>query len=157
LEARVELEQFNAYCAAFPHATSVVQWGNSHVWKVAGKVFALAASGDVAELPDTAASASLFVTFKCSTISFEMLRDGPSCRPAPYLASRGLSWIQRTAPGILDEQGLRDVIAASYWLVASGLPKRRRIELGLAEPARAQKHDQNYDQNHNSAVPKRSP
>jgi predicted DNA-binding protein (MmcQ/YjbR family) len=163
----MELGQFNAYCGGFPHATSVIQWGNSHVWKVAGKVLALARSSDgghrdggnsdPAELPATAPAAAVFVTFKCSAIRYEMLKGLVGCRPAPYLASRGLLWIQWTAPGGLDEQGLRDAIDASYWLVASGLPKRRRRELGLAEPARAQNHAQDYIQDYNRAALKGSP
>ena len=61
----------------------MVQWGGSHVWKVGGKVFAI--GGWV----DEAAG----FTFKVNEIAYEMMRDQPGLRPAPYLASRGLQWI----------------------------------------------------------------
>ena len=35
------IDEFNHYCKALPHTTHVVQWGNSEVWKVGGKVFAI--------------------------------------------------------------------------------------------------------------------
>ena len=34
---------------------------------------------------------TLAVTFKCSQMSYELLKDKPGCRPAPYLASRGIA------------------------------------------------------------------
>ncbi len=34
-------EETNAFCAALPATTHVVQWGGSPVWKVGGKVFAI--------------------------------------------------------------------------------------------------------------------
>jgi predicted DNA-binding protein (MmcQ/YjbR family) len=39
-------EEFNAFCRALPATTYVVQWGGSHVWKVGGKVFAIASGQD---------------------------------------------------------------------------------------------------------------
>lgn len=73
--------EFNAFCRALPATTYVVQWGRSHVWKVGGKVFVIAS--------DTTATFS----FKVSDIAYEILKDQPGLRPAPYLASRGLKWI----------------------------------------------------------------
>ncbi|EKF9274068.1 MmcQ/YjbR family DNA-binding protein, partial [Vibrio mimicus] len=29
-------DEFNQFCRSFPATTYVVQWGGSHVWKVAG-------------------------------------------------------------------------------------------------------------------------
>jgi predicted DNA-binding protein (MmcQ/YjbR family) len=114
---------FNAFCAALPHTSHVVQWGGAQVWKVAGKVFAIAGWND--------ADQELFVTFKVSEESFEMLKELPGLRPAPYLASRGLKWIQRTGHETMDDAALRDYLARSHRIVALGLPKRVRRELGL--------------------------
>jgi YjbR len=76
------LAQFNAYCKSLPHAAHVVQWGGAHVWKVGGlkvgKVFAIAwFDGSVDQ----------GITFKCSPMSFELLKEQEGCRPAPYLAA----------------------------------------------------------------------
>ncbi len=104
-----------------PQATHVVQWGNADVYKVGGKVFAIIGLG---ESGDT-------VTFKVSELAFEVLSDSPGLRPAPYMASRGLKWIQQYGQPGLSSDSLRDHIAASYDMVVAGLSKKRRSELGL--------------------------
>ena len=71
------------------------------------------------------------MTFKVSPIAYEMLKEQPGLRPAPYLASRGMKWIQHFAkPGLTDAE-LRDYIRQSHLIVSQGLSRKRRIELGL--------------------------
>ncbi len=114
-------DDFNRFCAALPATSHVVQWGGSQVWKVGGKVFAIGGW-------DEAVPA---FTFKVSPLSFEILKALPGLRPAPYLASRGMSWIQHYAEPGLGDGALRDYIAESHRLVALGLSAKRRRELGL--------------------------
>mgnify|MGYP001766343170 CR=1 FL=1 len=114
--------QFNAFCAALPATTHVVQWGGADVWKVGGKVFAIA-GGD---------ERTPAVTFKVSDLGFEILRDAPGLRPAPYLASRGLKWIQAHAEPALDDDELRAYLRESHAMIARALPKKTRAALGLA-------------------------
>jgi len=115
-------EDFNAYCQSLPATTYVVQWGGSHVWKVGGKVFAIGGWGG-GKYPG--------ITFKVSDMVYEILRDAPGLRPAPYLASRGLKWIQNYAkPGLSDAE-LKDYLAQSHRIVSQGLTKKQRSELGL--------------------------
>jgi predicted DNA-binding protein (MmcQ/YjbR family) len=115
-------EEYNAFCAALPATSYDVQWGGSHVWKVGGKVFAIGGRHD--DEPS--------FTFKASDIAYQMLKEQPGLRPAPYLASRGMKWIQHFAkPGLSDDE-LRDYIRESHLIVSQGLTKKRRIELGLA-------------------------
>jgi predicted DNA-binding protein (MmcQ/YjbR family) len=116
-------DDYNAFCGGLPHTTHVVQWGGADVWKIGGKVFAIGGWQDDDE--------ALHVTFKCSEMSYELLKEAPGCRPAPYLASRGMKWIQRTSDEALDDDGLKDYIAESYRLVARGLTKKVQRELGL--------------------------
>jgi predicted DNA-binding protein (MmcQ/YjbR family) len=114
-------EEFNAFCRALPATTYVVQWGGAHVWKVGGKVFAIAgAQGDKPSF-----------SFKVSDIAYEMLKDQPGLRPAPYLASHGRKWIQHFAEPGLSDAALRDYIRQSHVIVSQGLSRKRRIELGL--------------------------
>jgi predicted DNA-binding protein (MmcQ/YjbR family) len=114
-------DEFNEFCRGLPVTTHVVQWGGSHVWKVGGKVFAIGGWHD--DEPSFA--------FKVTGISFEILKDQPGLRPAPYLASRGMTWIQHFAePGLSDDE-LKAYIRQSHSIVAQGLSKKRRIELGL--------------------------
>jgi predicted DNA-binding protein (MmcQ/YjbR family) len=99
----------------------VVQWRGAHVWKIGGKVFAIAHwDGD-----------ELSITFKVSDIAYELLKIQPGLRPAPYLASRGMKWIQHYAKPGLSDAGLRDYIQEAHAIVARGLSKKRRTELGL--------------------------
>ena len=118
-------DEFNTFCGSL-HATShVVQWGNADVWKVGtaekGKVFAVCGWADGADA----------FTFKVSDLAWEVLRDAPGLRPAPYLASRGMKWLQQYAePGLSDDE-LRSHITASYEMAAANLTKKLRRELGL--------------------------
>lgn len=117
-------DEYNAFCATLAHVSHVVQWGDHDVWKVAGKVFAIAGTG-IGE--------RFGVTFKCSELAFEILKEQPGLRPAPYLASRGMTWIQRQTPESMDDAALRDYLRESHRIVAAGLPRKVRIALGFAE------------------------
>ena len=118
------LDEFNAFCESLPATTSVVQWGGSSVWKVGGKVFAIASGPR--ERPG--------VTFKVGDVAYEVLKHKRGLRPAPYLASRGMTWIQHFAKPGLSDAALRDYLRQSHVIVAQGLSKKRRIELGIAAP-----------------------
>ena len=115
-------EDYNAFCASLAHTSHVVQWGGADVWKVAGKVFAIGGWDD---------GERLYVTFKCSDLAFDILKEQPGLRPAPYLASRGMKWIQRQSDEAMDDAALKDYLRESHRIVASGLPKKIRLQLGL--------------------------
>ena len=114
-------DEFNQFCKGLKATNHVVQWGGSDVWKVGPKLFAVGGwnGGEPA------------FTFKVSEIAYEVLREMPGLRPAPYLASRGMKWIQHyAAPGLSDKE-LRAHIRTSYDLVVAGMTKKLRAELGL--------------------------
>jgi len=115
------LNEYNAFCQSLPCAEHVVQWGGSDVWKVGGKLFAMARE-----------KAGVFqVTFKATDIGYEVMSDMAGLQPAPYLASRGMKWIQHYgAPG-LDDNALREHIRVSYDMAIKRLTKIKRAELGL--------------------------
>ena len=118
------LDEYNMFCASLPHAHSVVQWGGAHVWKIGGKVFAIGGWDD---------GKTLAVTFKCSPMSFDLLKSEPGLRPAPYLASRGMSWLQRTNEDSMDDSALRDYLRESHRLASLNLSKAVQKKLGLNE------------------------
>jgi predicted DNA-binding protein (MmcQ/YjbR family) len=118
----MNVDEYNDFCASLQATSHVVQWGGAHVWKVGGKVFAIAGWN---------AGEALAVTFKCSEIAFAILKEQPGLRPAPYLASRGFSWIQRRTDESMPDDALRDYLRESYRLVSAKLPKRVRTELGV--------------------------
>jgi len=115
-------DQYNTFCATLAASTHVVQWGGAHVWKVGGKVFAIA-GWSKGELP--------FVTFKCSEIAYEVLRELPGLRPAPYLAARGGKWIQMHGEPGLSDADMQAHIFDSYRMVVKKLTGKLRAELNL--------------------------
>ena len=118
--------QYNAFCGSLPHTFRVVQWGGAQVWKVGaaptGKVFAIALFDG---------SRDDGITFKCGPASFELLKDLPGCRPAPYLASRGMLWIQRCTGESLEDGDLKKYLRESHRLAAANLTLKLRRSLGL--------------------------
>ena len=117
------LDEFTAHCKSLPHSTYVCQWGGSHVWKIGGKVYAIAGD-DNGEITG--------VSFKVTPIAFHILKEQPGCRGAPHLASRGMKWIQRTGDETMSDAELLTYIRDSYRLVAAGLTKKLQKELGLS-------------------------
>ena len=112
---------FDQACRALPAVTMDHPWGDDEVYKVGGRMFAV-----------TGPSGGLSI--KVSDIAFEMLKDRRGLRPAPYLASRGLKWIQHFGKSGLSDAALRDYIRQSHAIVAQGLSKKRRVALGLDAP-----------------------
>jgi predicted DNA-binding protein (MmcQ/YjbR family) len=130
-------EEFNDFCKSFKCTTYVVQWGGSHVWKVGGKVFAIGTTNKLAEPA---------FTFKTSELNYYFLAESPGYQPAPYMASRGMKWIQQhnifddNDPALdndiqINEQqrdeDLKYYLSESFRLVSLGLTKRLQKELGL--------------------------
>ena len=120
-------QEFNAFCASLPATTHVIQWGNADVWKVGGKVFAIGGW----QVPTLEKACRLAFSFKTSALNFEILKDEPGFRPAPYLASRGFKWIQHFDESTKAEDELKYYLSESYRLVALGLSKKKQRELGL--------------------------
>ena len=116
------LEQYNSFCASLPHTSPVVQWGGSHVWKVGAKMFAIFSYPDIG---------GTGITFKTSDLSYELLKEQKGCRPAPYLASRGMKWIQCTSTETLKTKDLKIYLAESHRMIFEGLPKKQKSLLQI--------------------------
>jgi predicted DNA-binding protein (MmcQ/YjbR family) len=115
-------DEFNKFCGSLPVTTYVVQWGNSHVWKVGCKVFAIGGWGD-GESP-------AFV-FKTSDLNFGFLTESEGYKPAPYFANRGMKWIQQFDNEKEKDPDLMYYLTESHRLVTLGLTKAKQKELGL--------------------------
>jgi len=111
----MDRDEYNAICGALRSTTHVIQWGDADVWKVGGKIFAVAGWNE---------GSALGVTFKTSRTDYDFLVRTPGLRPAPYLASQ--------LPG-LDDEELSEHLEDSHRIVAEGLTKKLRVELGLTE------------------------
>ena len=114
-------EEFNDFCGSLKATTHVVQWGNSDVWKVGAKLFAVCGWYDKGPA----------FTFKVGDIAWEVLGDAPGIRPAPYLASRGMKWLQVYDTEPLGKGELEGHLIASYDMAVAKLTKKARAELGL--------------------------
>ena len=119
------LDDYNQFCALLPHTTSVVQWGGAHVWKIGGKVFAIARGGADGQLEGC--------SFKVSRMGFDILKEQAGLRGAPHLASRGMSWIQRYTDETMPDEELLSYVKDSYVIVGRGLTKKLQRELGLLD------------------------
>ncbi len=115
------LEDYNTVCAALPQSHLVRQWGGAYVWKIDSKMFAI--GFDRAD--------GFFITFKATEIGYEIMREMEGLRPAPYLASRGMKWIQQYAEPGLPDDDLAEHLRASYAMATQRLTKKRQTELGL--------------------------
>jgi predicted DNA-binding protein (MmcQ/YjbR family) len=113
-------DDYDAFCASLPLTAQVVQWGDASVWKIGGKVFAIGGWFDGPEFA---------VTFKCSETSFAILKELPGLRPAPYLASRGLTWVQRVDARSLSDHDLKQYIQQSYAMILAALPRKTQEAL----------------------------
>ncbi len=120
-------DEFNQFCGALPVTTHVVQWGNSQVWKVGGKMFAV---GGLTKGSFSKDGTPAF-TFKTSDLNYDFLRNKEGYRPAPYLASRGMKWIQQFEGSKELDEELTYYLQESYRIVSLGLTKKKQKELGL--------------------------
>ena len=109
---RGELETF---ALGLPAVTKVVQWGASDVYKVGGKVFAIAGDDGV--------------SFKVSEIGFKALTEGGPGRQAPDCAKG--QWAN-VSLDVLPDADLTDWLTAAHRLIAAKLTRKLRAELGLA-------------------------
>ncbi len=123
---------FDAFCATLPATTHVVQWGGASVWKVGGKIFAVCAgwgkdspSGDEPGPP-----AKDRIAFKCSDLSYDILRQQPGIIPSPYLARA--KWVQVRTENALSDDELKAYIEQAHSLIAKKLTRAARKQLGLA-------------------------
>jgi predicted DNA-binding protein (MmcQ/YjbR family) len=109
-------EEIESVAMALPAATKVVQWGDSDVYKVGGKVFAICGLRGG-------------LSFKVSEIGFVALTEGGPARQAPYLAKG--HWVIVDLDGA-DDADLIDWITTAHGLIAAKLTRLQRRELGLA-------------------------
>lgn len=115
----MEIDSFREYCLAKPGATESSPFGPDNlVFKVSGKMFALAA------LDEVPAMANL----KCDPDLALELRDRyEQVRPGYHMNKKHWNTIELSG---IPENEIRKMIDHSYQLVVRGLPKAERERLG---------------------------
>ena len=123
----MDIEKIRKHCLSLPHATENVQWGADLVFKVDGKMFAVA----------PLEVAPVCLSFKCTPENFAELCERPGIIPAPYMARA--QWVALESPNAIPDEELRMLLGESYWLVWERPPKQRRNALSgeSSEPERA--------------------
>ena len=101
-----------------------MQWGNADVWKIGGKIFAIASRWGK-DSTDIDAK----ISFKCSDFSYSLLKEEPGIIPAPYLARA--KWVQIETGDALSDEEIKTYIYAAYEIIVAKLTKAKRLELGL--------------------------
>jgi predicted DNA-binding protein (MmcQ/YjbR family) len=107
------IDWVRSYCLSFPGATETVQW-EALVFKVAGKIFAVAALEPEKHV----------LSIKCAPEKFAEMIECPGIVPAPYLARA--KWIAFEREDALPHKQLRALIRESYDLVVAKLPRKLR-------------------------------
>ena len=110
-------DELHAAALALPGAEMTVQWGDDHIYKVGGKMFA-GTDGGYSNL-----------SFKATDIAFEALTATGRARPAPYMARA--KWVMFDDLAGLDADEVRGWLRTSHELVAAKLTKAQRRALGL--------------------------
>jgi predicted DNA-binding protein (MmcQ/YjbR family) len=116
------IDWLRTYCLSFPHATESLQW-EALVFKVAGKIFAVAALEPERHV----------LSIKCAEEKFAEMVECPGVVPAPYLARA--KWIALESEDALPHQQLRALIRESYDLVIAKMPRKSREALATPVPA----------------------
>jgi predicted DNA-binding protein (MmcQ/YjbR family) len=110
-------------CLSFAGATEQIQWGSDLLFKVGGKMFAVA----------PLEPAPVCLSFKASPENFAELTERPNIIPAPYLARA--QWVALETRDALPAQELARLLRESYEMVFAKLPKKTREALSGAKPA----------------------
>ena len=108
------------FCLSLPGTTLVVQWGEARVYKVGGKVFAVL--GPAFDKPH-------HIAFRVAEDSFHILTEDPAFVQAPYFAKT--RWVSLQKLDALSAKELKAYLVRAHALVAAGLPRKKREELGL--------------------------
>jgi predicted DNA-binding protein (MmcQ/YjbR family) len=116
----MDIDWLRKICLPLPGVTEQIQWGNDLLFKVDGKMFAIA----------PLEPAPVCLTFKCSDESFAELTERPKIIPAPYLARA--KWAALESPDAMTRGELSELLRTSYELVFAKLPKRVQEELKSA-------------------------
>src|SRR3954449_5216466 len=110
-------EWVRKYCMALPHTTETVQWGGNLVFKIGGRMYAMA------ELEP----GDHWLAFKCSPEDFAELVEREGVIPAPYMARA--QWVALQTDDAVKTAELKRLLRQAYDLVFARLTKKAQREL----------------------------
>jgi predicted DNA-binding protein (MmcQ/YjbR family) len=113
----MNVEWFRKFCMSLPHSTEEVLWGGDLVFKIGGKMYAVAALDP----------AAVCMSFKCSPEEFAELVERPGIIPAPYSAR--YHWVALESEDALPRAEIKRLVKTAYNLVMAKLPKKKQAAL----------------------------
>ena len=113
----MNVEWIRKCCMGFPHATEQVQWGYDLVFKIGGKMFAVA----------PLEPAPVCLSFKCTPEDFAELIERPGIIPAPYMARA--QWVALQSEDALPAAEIKRLLRKSYDLVFAKLTRKMQKDL----------------------------
>lgn len=117
----MDIDRLREFCLSLAHVTEQIQWGDNLVFKVAGKIFA------VAPLEPS----QYRLSFKCSDEDFAKLIERPGIVPAPYLARA--HWVAIEPDYSPDQSELEGLLRNAHKLVFARLPKAVQQKLNRTQ------------------------
>jgi predicted DNA-binding protein (MmcQ/YjbR family) len=116
----MNVEWVRRHCLSFPHTTESVQWGDNLIFKIGGRIYAIA----------SLEPSDVWLSFKCSPEDFADLTERPAVVPAPYLARA--QWVGLESADAVPPTELKALLRRAYELIFSKLPAKKRAELDRA-------------------------
>jgi predicted DNA-binding protein (MmcQ/YjbR family) len=113
----MNLDWLRELCLSFPRTTEQVQWKDDLLFKIGGKMFAVAALEPGGH----------WLSFKASPDNFAELTERVGIIPAPYLARA--QWVALESKDAIGRDELAALLRNSYDLVFAKLPKKTRDSL----------------------------
>jgi|SRR5215472_5345660 len=107
-------EWLRKLCLSFPGTTEQIQWGNDLLFKVGGKMYAVA----------PLEPAPVCLSFKTSPEKFAELTERQKIIPAPYLARA--QWVALQTRDAVGPEELARLLRESYEIVLARLPTKAR-------------------------------
>jgi predicted DNA-binding protein (MmcQ/YjbR family) len=115
----MNVDWLRRYCMSLPHTTESVQWGSNLVFKIGGKIWA------IAELEP--AGKDHWISFKCSPEDFAELCEREGIVPAPYLARA--QWVALQTEDAVPLPELKRLLRQAYELIFAKLTKKAQAAL----------------------------
>jgi predicted DNA-binding protein (MmcQ/YjbR family) len=112
----MSVDSIRVYCLSFPSATENLQWGDDLCFKIGGKIFV------------TLGLDNPRLCFKCTPDTFAELIEREDIHPAPYVGR--YKWVMLDRLDAVGWDELRDLIRASYEMVAAKAPKKKSKKKG---------------------------
>jgi predicted DNA-binding protein (MmcQ/YjbR family) len=120
----MNIDWLRQFCLSLPYTTEQLRWTDRLVFKVGGKLYA------VASLEPGPHELAL----KCSEEAFVELVERPGIIPAPYLARA--HWIALESEDALSRGEIEQLLVRAHALVFAKLPKKVQAALTRRHPAR---------------------